>query len=90
MERGVSSARTPEERINIMRQGVGLKVFYNPDVAQVLAATGDEEIYEGNDWGDRFWGVDPPASGDGENHLGCILMEHREILRRSRGISIDI
>ena len=35
---------------------------------------------EGNTWGDRFWGVD---GGEGENHLGGLLMKIRLELRYS-------
>ena len=36
-----------------------------------LLETGDEELVEGNTWGDTFWGV---CKGEGENQLGIILM----------------
>jgi ribA/ribD-fused uncharacterized protein len=39
-----------------------------------LLATGDEELVEGNEWGDTFWGV---CGGRGENMLGMLLMRVR-------------
>lgn len=57
---------------------------------EVLLATGDRHIYEGNTWGDDIWGV---ITGDGFNHfietgifrgrnaLGEILMMVRNELR---------
>lgn len=42
-----------------------------------LMATGDEEIVEWNNWGDRYWGREV-SDGQGENHLGILLMKLRE------------
>lgn len=42
-----------------------------------LLATKDEEIIEGNTWGDRYWGQ---VNGIGRNKLGKILMKVRHIL----------
>ncbi len=63
--------------LGLMSEGVTKKFDANLDIAQKLYDTGDEEIIEGNTWGDRFWGVDPPGSGNGLNHLGKILMNVR-------------
>lgn len=50
---------------------------------QLLLETGEEEIIEGNHWGDVYWGV---CNGVGENHLGKIIMQVRkEICPLSRG-----
>lgn len=46
----------------------------------LLISTGDALIQEGNNWGDKFWGMDL-QSGSGENNLGKILMELRTELR---------
>ena len=43
-----------------------------------LLATGEQEIQEGNWWGDRYWGV---CKGIGLNHLGRIIMRIRTELR---------
>ena len=45
----------------------------------LLLATCDAELKEGNNWGDRFWGV---VDGKGQNHLGRLLMKVRDELRQ--------
>ena len=67
-------------KLAVMEEAVKRKFIANPDLLSMLAATGDEILVEGNDWGDRFWGVDPIGSDNGENHLGLILMRVREKL----------
>ena len=52
--------------------------FENAYLRRRLIATGDAELMEGNDWGDRFWGV---CRGKGENRLGKILMKVRAEIR---------
>lgn len=54
--------------------------FAHPKLAAMLLATGDEELIEGNTWHDTYWGVDMDT-GEGENHLGRILMRVRVELR---------
>lgn len=44
-----------------------------------LLDTGNQELIEGNTWGDTFWGV---CGGAGKNHLGRILMEVRTSLSK--------
>ena len=48
-----------------------------PELRTKLADTEDEELIEGNTWNDTYWGV---CRGVGENHLGKLLMEVREML----------
>lgn len=48
---------------------------------QALLDTGEAELVEGNTWGDRFWGV---CRGEGENHLGRLLMQVRSEVRKHR------
>jgi ribA/ribD-fused uncharacterized protein len=52
--------------------------FKQPKFKELLLATGDEELVEGNWWGDTYWGV---CNSRGENHLGKLLMEIRDELR---------
>lgn len=52
--------------------------FSDPKLGALLLATGDQELEEGNWWGDRFWGV---CKGEGRNELGKLLMAVREELR---------
>jgi len=72
----------------IMLAVVSQKFTNNPDIAKRLIDTNDELIVEGNDWGDRYWGVDPVGSDNGENHLGQILMEVRSNLQSIYGRSL--
>lgn len=53
------------------------KFIQNPSLREKLIATGNEELVEGNTWGDKIWGV---VNGEGENRLGKILMKVREEL----------
>jgi len=48
-----------------------------------LLATGEAFIAEGNQHGDRFWGMVPDEQGElvGENWLGRLLMKVREEIR---------
>ena len=66
-------------RIGIMEEVVRAKFTQNPDLASRLVATGTMPIEEGNSFGDTFWGVDV-RTGEGENHLGKILMKVRKEL----------
>lgn len=44
-----------------------------------LMDTGSQNIQEGNNWGDKFWGV-CLKTGEGENHLGRLIMKIRDKL----------
>jgi ribA/ribD-fused uncharacterized protein len=65
-------------KFTIMEAVVRDKFTRNPDLRAKLLATGDAELIEGNDWGDRVWGV---YRGQGENRLGKLLMKVRADLR---------
>lgn len=62
-------------KVDAMRDIVASKFGRNTRLRDQLLATGDEELVEGNNWGDTFWGQ---VNGVGENWLGKILMETRE------------
>ena len=64
-------------KVGIMEELVRLKFTAHPELRAQLLATGDAELVEGNTWNDRFWGV---CRGEGENHLGLILMKIRSEL----------
>lgn len=64
-------------KVGVMAEIVRAKFTQNPRLKQLLIDTGDAHLEEGNTWGDRIWGVSPPGSGNGKNHLGKILMELR-------------
>lgn len=54
------------------------KFRQNPDLRGLLISTGESDIYEGNTWGDVYWGV---VNGSGENRLGKILMTVRSMFK---------
>lgn len=55
--------------------------FLREPFKSMLIATGNQNIQEGNRWGDRVWGVDLKENPNiGENHLGRLLMKIREEL----------
>lgn len=66
-------------KIRVMFDVLRIK-FAIPELRDKLLATGDQELIEGNDWGDTFWGVDK-NTGVGRNFLGRILMQIRQEIR---------
>lgn len=64
-------------KLDIMEDLVKQK-FNQVPLNHMLLYTKDQELIEGNWWGDTFWGV---CRGVGQNHLGKILMKIREELR---------
>ena len=60
-------------KVDVMRDLLKIK-FAIPYLHEWLLATGDDELIEGNWWGDTFWGV---CRGVGQNMLGRLLMEAR-------------
>lgn len=52
--------------------------FQVPELKQHLLDTGEEQLVEGNTWGDTYWGV---YRGKGHNRLGVLLMRVRTELR---------
>ena len=79
---------TPEWRVKsleIMEDLLREKFKPGTLLAVRLMETKDEELIEGNSWGDRWYGRvfnDDGSLGDGENHLGKLLMK---IERSCRG-----
>ena len=65
-------------RVDVMRDLIAQKFAPGTALSEKLLGTGDQEIIEGNRWGDTFWGV---CQGHGQNWLGRLLMEHRLRLR---------
>ena len=65
-------------RVAKMTALVRKKFTDHPALAQLLLATGDRKLAEGNYWNDTFWGV---SWAGGENHLGKILMAVRAELK---------
>ena len=67
-------------KLPIMEDIVRAKFTQNEDLKELLLATGDLVLEEGNTWHDTFWGVDAKTR-EGTNHLGRILMRVRQELR---------
>ena len=65
-------------KLNIMKEILIIKFTTNPDLAEMLLATGEEQLVEGNTWNDHYWGI---CNGVGQNHLGKLLEEVRAMLR---------
>lgn len=55
-----------------------IQKFAQEPFRSLLLATGDAYIEETNTWKDTHWGV---CNGQGQNHLGYILMDIRTYLR---------
>lgn len=71
-------------KIQVMKDIVKDKFTRNEDIRQLLLATEDAHLEEGNFHGDKFWGT---VNREGENWLGKILMEVREELRRQKTLT---
>ncbi len=54
------------------------KFTQNTELGQKLIDTDDAILIEGNDWGDKTWGM---VNGVGQNKLGKILMRIREEIK---------
>lgn len=67
-----------EVQLTIMYTLVFEKFSTHPELTQLLLDTGDEELVEGNNWRDTFWGS---CQGRGQNHLGRIIMKVRSQLQ---------
>jgi len=67
-------------KISVMRLGLILKFSSNEISKQKLIETGDAILEEGNNWNDRFWGIDL-KTGEGKNILGKLIMELRKYFK---------
>lgn len=71
----------PAFRLRVMRAILARKFGpANPGLAAELVRTEGIALVERNTWGDAFWGQ---CGGEGENHLGQLLMERRRSLIRA-------
>ena len=66
-----------EVKHDVMFQIVLTKFVMNPYYGKSLIDTKNAELIEGNHWNDTYWGI---CCGEGENHLGIILMQVREMI----------
>ncbi len=67
---------------SVMEEIVRAKFTQNEELKQLLLSTGEQVLEEGNTWHDTFWGVDA-RTGEGQNHLGRILMKGRDEVKKS-------
>ena len=72
-------------KLEVMEDIVRAKFRQNEDLPHMLLATVGVDIEEGNTWKDTYWGIDV-FTGEGENHLGKILMKIRDDLQNARPI----
>lgn len=66
-------------RLVAMEKIVYQKFRQHKNLCRQLLETDEIPLEEGNTWGDRVWGT---VAGKGANHLGKILMNVRNKLRR--------
>ena len=76
-----------EVKVELMTRIVEAKFTQHPELASRLLETGNKPLMEGNNGGDVFWGIDH-RTGEGENHLGQILMNLRTKYREE-GIQVS-
>jgi len=74
-------------KLSLMEEIVYAKFSQNEQLKQMLLATKEAVLKEGNTWNDVFWGVSL-KTGRGENNLGKILMRVREKLRRESELKL--
>jgi len=80
------SLRDDWNKLRIPIMGELLCIKFNKEPFRLMSMnTYPDELIEGNNWGDRFWGV---CDGEGKNWLGELLMEIREqLMKRSYSIA---
>lgn len=71
--------------VAVMSAAVASKFSEDPELADMLLATGDRLLIEGNHWHDNNWGSchcgEPACQEPGRNKLGTILMSVRAAMR---------
>ena len=69
-------------KVGIMRELL-IKKYTQEPFRTLLLETKNQNIQEGNYWGDRFWGVDLKVNpNEGENYLGRLTMNIRHLLAK--------
>ncbi len=74
----------PEVKVTVMQELLRQKFARHPHLKELLLATGEAELVEGNTWHDNFWGdcrCPRCRAAPGENRLGRLLMEVRRELQ---------
>lgn len=70
-----------EIKYDVMKKCLFSKFRKNP-LRQKLLDTGDQQIIEGNTWGDTYWGYDINMQM-GKNNLGKLIMKIRKKLQEA-------
>lgn len=68
-------------KFDVMLRLTRQKFYLHKTLRDRLEKTGDQELIEGNTWGDIYWGV---CQGVGQNNLGKILMQVRQEFREKK------
>lgn len=77
----VDRATWQDEKLQVMEECLREK-FKVPYLRELLLETGNQNIQEGNEWKDDFWGVRLDVQPNyGENHLGRLLMKIRDEIK---------
>lgn len=66
-----------EIKLKVMEDINRIKFTSSRELEKKLVLTNGQELIEGNNWNDTFWGV---CKGKGQNNLGKILMKIRNDL----------
>ncbi len=73
-----NSKKWDKNKVSLMAALCRQKFTNSPKLKEMLLMTDGCELEERNSWGDVFWGRN--EKGEGENHLGQILMNIRQDL----------
>ncbi len=76
------------EKLHVMKACLIQKYHTEPYRTKLLEK-GDQYIQEGNNWGDKFWGV-CLETNTGENILGKLIMKIRETLSENDNLSFPV
>jgi len=74
-------------KLSVMFGVLMAKFTQNKNLREMLLATEDTWLVEGNTWGDEFWGKDLKKH-QGENWLGRLLMLVRSIMFEMEGYDL--
>lgn len=69
------------KKVEVMRELIAQKFKLRSYSGKLLMLTGQDELVEGNTWGDTFWGQ---CDGKGKNMLGILLMQRRSELYKEQ------
>ena len=74
-------------KLEVMEELLSLK-FAQPYLRDLLIATGEQKLIEGNYWHDNFWGSCSceKCGNKGLNHLGKLLMKLRSEYKNSENV----